>query len=51
MFVSILKGALLPYSLCSQGAEVAASELKVHKQDLTVLKSMEAPVGFCMIVA
>lgn len=51
MFVAILKEALPSYSLCSQGPEVAAGELKVHKQDLSALKPMEAPVGFCMIVA
>lgn len=50
MFVNILKGTFLPYSFCSQGAEVAIGELKVHKQDLTSLKSMEAQMGCCMIV-
>lgn len=38
MFVDILKGVIFPYSLCPQGAEIAAGELKVHKQDLTALK-------------
>lgn len=35
MFVNILKGTLLPYSHCSQGAEVATGELKVHRLDCT----------------
>lgn len=48
IFVSALWGSS-PHFLCSQGAEVAIGELEIHKQGLTSLKSMEGPMGVCII--